>query len=234
MADDIWVEVLTDGVRTGYHAEQDGLKMWEGSYLSRTSESVFSWEVITEMTKGLIERSEYKIRLGPQNAPVIAEQLALFDMGGDAPVYEAPADAPSGILAPARTVPQEVIDLALCTGGNEPNSAERIALFYMRERPEQENEEFLRREFGRANGRGIEYEGRKYAVWFLEDGIHLAQGDSVRTGYSKTVVTWEQVSTRILDLLETGTYLSASELAQVPDKVLHEAMDALLMTPPVT
>ena len=227
---DIWVEVLTDGVRTGYHAEKDGLLMWEGSYLSRTSESVFSWSVITEMTEGLIERGEYKIKLGLQNAPIVVEQLALFDMGGDAPVYEAPADAPSGILAPARTVPQEVIDLALCTGGNEPNSAERIAVFYMRERPEQENEEFLRREFGRANGRGIEYEGRKYAVWFLEDGIHLAQGDSVRTGYSKTVVSWEQASTRILELLDAGTYLSASELAQAPDKVLHEAMDALLMT----
>ena len=227
---DIWVEVLTDGVRTGYHAEKDGLLMWEGCYPSRTSESVFSWSVITEMTEGLIERGEYKIKLGLQNAPIVAEQLALFDMGGDAPVYEAPADAPSGILAPARTVPQEVIDLALCTGGNEPNSAERIAVFYMRERPEQENEEFLRREFGRANGRGIEYESRKYAVWFLEDGIHLAQGDSVRTGYSKTVVTWEQASARILELLEAGTYLSASELAQAPDKVLHEAMDALLMT----
>lgn len=227
---DIWVEVLTDGVRTGYHAEKDGLLMWEGSYLSRTSESVFSWSVITEMTEGLIERGEYKIKLGLQNAPIVAEQLALFDMGGDAPVYEAPADAPSGILAPARTVPQEVIDLALCTGGNEPNSAERIAVFYMRERPEPENISFLRREFGRANGRGIEYEGRKYAVWFLEDGIHLAQGDSIRTGYSKTVVTWEQTSARILELLETGTYLSVSELAQAPDKVLHEAMDALLMT----
>ena len=227
---DIWVEVLTDGVRTGYHAEKDGLLMWEGSYLSRTSESVFSWPVITEMTEGLIERGEYKIKLGLQNAPIVAEQLALFDMGGDAPVYEAPADAPSGILAPARTVPQEVIDLALCTGGNEPNSAERIAVFYMRERPESENISFLRREFGRANGRGIEYEGGKYAVWFLEDGIHLAQGDSVRTGYSKTVVTWEQTSARILELLKAGTYLSASELAQAPDKVLHEAMDALLMT----
>ena len=227
---DIWVEVLTDGVRTGYHAEKDGLLMWEGRYLSRTSESVFSWSVITEMTEGLIERGEYKIKLGLQNAPIVAEQLALFDMGGDAPVYEAPADAPSGILAPARMVPQEVIDLALCTGGNEPHSAERIAVFYMRERPESGNISFLRREFGRANGRGMEYEGRKYAVWFLEDGIHLAQGDSVRTGYSKTVVTWEQASARILNLLEAGTYLSASELAQAPDKVLHEAMDALLMT----
>ena len=227
---DIWVEVLTDGVRTGYHAEKDGLLMWEGSYLSRTSESVFSWSVITEMTDGLIERGEYKIKLGLQNAPIVAEQLALFDMGGNAPVYEAPADAPSGILALAHTVPQEVIDLALCTGGNEPGSAERIAVFYMREHSEQENIAFLRREFGTENGRGIEYEGRKYAVWFMEDGIHLAQGDSVRTGYSKTVVTWGLAAGRILGLLRAGIYLSAAELTQAPDKVLHEAMDALLMT----
>ena len=227
---DIWVEVLTDGVRTGYHAEKDGLLMWEGSYLSRTSESVFSWSVITEMTEGLIERGEYKIKLGLQNAPVMAEQLALFDMGGNAPVYEAPADAPSGILAPARTVPQEVIDQALYTAGNEPGSAERIAMFYMREHSEQENIAFLRREFGTENGRGIEYEGRKYAVWFLEDGIHLAQGDSVRTGYSKTVVSWGLAAGRILGLLRAGIYLSAAELTQAPDKVLHEAMDALLMT----
>ena len=227
---DIWVEVLTDGVRTGYHAEKDGLLMWEGSYLSRTSESVFSWSVITEMTEGLIERGEYKIKLGLQNAPVMAEQLALFDMGGDAPVYEAPADAPSGILAPARTVPQEVIDQALYTAGNEPGSAERIAMFYMREHSEQENIAFLRREFGTENGRGIEYEGRKYAVGFREDGIHLAQGDSVRTGYSKTVVSWGLAAGRILGLLRAGIYLSAAELTQAPDKVLHEAMDALLMT----
>ena len=229
---DIWVEVLagTDKVRVGYHAEQDGLLMWAGSYLSRTSESVFSWGVVTEMTEGLIERGEYKIKLGLQNAPVMAEQLALFDMGGDAPVYEAPEGNLSGPLFPAREVPQAVIDQALYTAGNSYNSAYRVAVFYMRERPEADCIAFLRREFGKENGRGIEYEGRKYAVWFMEDGIHLAQGDSVRTGYSPTVVTWERASARILELLEAGTYLSAAELEQAPDKVLSEMADALLMT----
>ena len=228
---DIWVEVLTDGVRTGYHAEKDGLLMWEGSYLSRTSESVFSWSVITEMTEGLIERGEYKIKLGLQNAPAMAEQLALFDMGGGEPVYKVPPDVPAGIPVPsAHTVPQAVIDQALYTAGNAPGSAARVAVFYMREHSEEENVAFLRREFKTENGRGIEYKGRKYAVWFMEDGIHIAKGDSVRTGHGKTVVTWEQASVRILELLEAGTYLSASELEQAPDKVLREAMDALLMT----
>ena len=229
---DIWVEVLAgaDKVRVGYHAEKDGLLMWEGSYLSRTSESVFSWGVVTEMTEGLIERGAYKIKLGLQNAPVMAEQMSLFGMGGGTAVYEVPETQLTGELFPTRTVPQAVIDQTLYTAGNSHGSAERIAVFYMRQRPEAECIAFLHREFGAENGRGIEYEGKKYAVWFMEDGIHLAQGDSIRTGHSRTTVTWEQASARILELLEAGTYLSALELEQAQDKVLLEMGDALLMT----
>ena len=229
---DVWVEVLAgaDKVRVGYHAQQDGLLMWEGSYLSRTSESVFSWGVVTEMTENLIERGAYKIKLGLQNAPVMAEQMSLFGMGGGTAVYEVPETQRSEDLFPTRTVPQVVIDQTLYTAGNSRGSAERIAVFYMRQRPEAECVAFLRREFGTENGRGIEYEGQKYAVWFMEDGIHLAQGDSVRTGHCRTTVTWEQASARILELLEAGTYLSAAELEQAQDKVLLEMGDALLMT----
>ncbi len=229
---DIWVEVLAgaDKVRVGYHAEKDGLLMWEGSYLSRTAESVFSWGVVTEMTENLIERGAYKIKLGLQNAPVMAEQMSLFGMNGGTAVYEVPETQLTGELFPTRTVPQAVIDQTLYTAGNSRGSAERIAVFYMRQRPEAECIAFLRREFGTENGRGIEYEGKKYAVWFMEDGIHLAQGDSIRTGHSRTTVTWEQASARILELLEAGIYLSALELEQAQDKVLLEMGDALLMT----
>ena len=229
---DIWVEVLagTDKVRVGYHAQQDGLLMWEGSYLSRTAESVFSWGVVTEMTENLIERGAYKIKLGLQNAPVMAEQMSFFDMGGGAAVYEVPEAQRTGELFPARTVPQAVIDQALYTAGNSYNSAYRVAVFYTRQRPEAECVAFLRREFGTENGRGIEYEGQKYAVWFMEDGIHLAQGDSIRTGHSRTTVTWEQVSARILELLEAGTYLSAAELEQAREHTLLEMAEELMLT----
>ena len=229
---DIWVEVLAgaDKVRVGYHAEKDGLLMWEGSYLSRTAESVFSWGVVTEMTENLIERGAYKIKLGLQNAPVMAEQMSLFGMGGGTAAYEVPEEPRSEDLFPTRTVPQKVIDQALYTAGNSRGSAERIAVFYTRQRPEAECTAFLRRKFGTEDGRGIECEGKKYAVWFMEDGIHLAQGDSIRTGHCRTTVTWEQASVRILELLEARTYLSAAELAQAQDKVLFEMGDALLMT----
>lgn len=102
--------------------------MWEGSFLSRTSESVFSWAVVTEMTEGLIERGEYKIKLGLQNAPVMAEQLSFFNMGGGETVYEVPETQRTGELFPTRTVPQAVIDQTLYTAGNSRGSAERIAV----------------------------------------------------------------------------------------------------------
>ena len=229
---DIWVEVLAgaDKVRVGYHAQQNGLLMWEGSFLSRTSESIFSWGVVAEMTEGLIERGEYKIKLGLQNAPVMEEQLSFFDMGGGAAVYEVPEPQRTGELFPTRTVPQAVIDQALYTAGNSYNSAYRVAVFYMRQRPKEDCATFLRREFGTENGRGIEYEGQKYAVWFMEDGIHLAQGDSIRTSHSRTTVTWEQASARILELLEAGTYLSAAELEQAREHTLLEMAEELMLT----
>ena len=223
-----FVEVLTDGVRIGYHKEKDGLLMWEGSFLTRTSESVFSWGVITEMTENLIERGEYKIKLGLQNAPVMAEQMSLFGMGDAAPTYDY-EPAQTGLFPP-QEVPQAVIDQALYTGGNEIGSVSRIAAFYMRERPDEETIAFLKREFKQRNGRGIEYDGRKYAVWFMEDGIHLACGTSVRDGYNRTTVTWERAAKRILELLEAGTYLSTSELSEAQSKALIDMADSLLLT----
>lgn len=227
---DASVEFDKDNVRIGYHKQDDGLLMWEGSYHARTSESVFSWGVVTEMTESLMERGEYQIRMGLQNVPVMAEQLTLFDMGGSAPVFEVDDDQASMPLFPPQEVPQAVIDQALYTAGNESGSAYRVAAFYMREHPEQESENFLRREFGAENGRGIEYEGRKYAVWFTENGIQLAEGTSVRTGHSHTTVTWGRASARILELLNAGTYLSPAELEQAWDKALNNMAVALVYT----
>ena len=126
------MEVLagTNEIRVGYHAEPDGLLMWEGSYLSRVSESVFSWAVVTEMTEGLIERGEYKIKLGLQNAPVMAEQLALFDMGGNTPVYEVLETESSGALFPVKEIPQAVMDQMLCCDNALPNKTNVLYLLW--------------------------------------------------------------------------------------------------------
>ena len=77
---DRFTEILVDDVRVGYRPQPDGLLMWEGAYLSRTSESVFSWVVVAEWTAGLIEKKEYFIntRITPPKSQD-SQQLSLFD-----------------------------------------------------------------------------------------------------------------------------------------------------------
>lgn len=53
---DRYTEIVVDGVRVGYKPQENGLLMWEGAYLSRTSESVFSWSVVAEWTAQLIDK----------------------------------------------------------------------------------------------------------------------------------------------------------------------------------
>ena len=56
---DRYTEVIVDNKRIGYKAQEDGLLMWEESYLSRKSESVFSWHVVSEWLSQLILKNEY-------------------------------------------------------------------------------------------------------------------------------------------------------------------------------
>ena len=59
---DRYTEIIADGQRLGYKPQENGLLMWEGSYLSRTKESVFSWEVVAGWTAQLIDKKEYFIQ----------------------------------------------------------------------------------------------------------------------------------------------------------------------------
>ena len=225
---DTYTELLIENARIGYKKQKDGLLMWEGTYLSRTSESVFSWEVITELTESLIMRGEYKIQLGLQTMPDIVEQLTFFGMGEKSPVYEGVNSVADTPLFSEHEFPQVVIDSALFSAGNQSDSVLRIVVQYMYERPEEENIRFLRREFGKDNGRGIELNGHKYAIWFTENGIQLAEGISVRTGHSHKTVAWADCSARILELLNEGRYISQNELDHTYETVLHSCADGLI------
>ena len=56
---DRFTELIVDGTRIGYKATDDGLLMWEGAYLTRTKESVFSWGIVAELTGNLIDQGTY-------------------------------------------------------------------------------------------------------------------------------------------------------------------------------
>ena len=129
---DRYTEILVDGVRVGYKPQADGLLMWEGAYLSRASESVFSWGVVAGWTAQLIDKKEYFINTKitpPKNYD--SQQLSLFDFSGfNAPVQE---ESEQLSFMPHSQLPQQVIDEALCIGANDKNSRLIICAYFMKD-----------------------------------------------------------------------------------------------------
>lgn len=70
---DRYTEIIADGQRLGYKPQEDGLLMWEGSYPSRTRESVFSWEVVAGWTAQLIDKKRIFHSNGHPAAPYPGE-----------------------------------------------------------------------------------------------------------------------------------------------------------------
>ena len=54
-----YTELDYGDTRLGYKADKSGVLMWEGNFLSRTSESVFSWDLVQSLVADLIEKEKY-------------------------------------------------------------------------------------------------------------------------------------------------------------------------------
>lgn len=67
---DRFTEIIADGQRLGYRPQEDGLLMWEGAYLSRTKESVFSWDLVAGWTARLIDKKNTSFRRTSQGSPL--------------------------------------------------------------------------------------------------------------------------------------------------------------------
>ncbi|WP_234973157.1 SNF2-related protein [Holdemania sp. Marseille-P2844] len=221
---DRYTELIVDGVRVGYKPQEDGLLMWEGAYLSRKSESVFSWGIVAELTAGMIDKKEYFVNTQitpPKN--VDSQQMSLFDIAGfDAPVND---DEPQMTFFSAPTLPQQVIDTALCLGGNEIDSLERIYAYFSKDYPLEKNAAFLQKEY-RRDGKGFFVGDRPYAMWFDENGLRVSHGRSA-TGRIATVLLWEDVAKRIRELLDMGRYVPQTVIDrydEVEKKALSESM----------
>ena len=208
---DRYTEIIADGQRLGYKPQENGLLMWEGSYPSRTKESVFSWDIVAQWTAQLIDKKEYFIQTDiPQLPTQESQQMSLFDFAA----FQQPAQAegtaqPSIFSHPA--LPQQVIDEALCIGANDQNSRLIICAYFKKDKPD--NARFLAEHYGE-NGAGFYLDGRQYAIWYNAEGICIAQGESAQRS-SATLIPWEQAAARIRELLDLGRYMPQSELDRV-------------------
>ena len=222
---DRYTEIIADGQRLGYRPQEDGLLMWEGAYLSRTKESVFSWDLVAGWTAQLIDKKEYFIQTDiPQLPDQESQQMSLFDFAAfQQPARTEGAAQPSVFPHPA--LPQQVIDEALCIGSNHKHSRLIICAYFKKDKPD--NARFLAEHYGE-NGAGFYLNGKKYALWYNAEGIRIAQGESAQRS-SAALIPWEQAAARIRELLDLGRYMSQSELDQVDRYEVNALADRLLL-----
>ena len=217
---DRFTEVIIDGVRVGHHAQDDGLLMWEGSFLSRTKESVFSWELVAELTDNLIEHQTFFLNATVKGPKPLDDQMSFMDLTLSEPAQD--DDAQLTLFSYPR-VSQQIIDEALCVGANDRHSRLIICAHFMKDKPLEENAAFLQKHYG-TNGAGFYFDGKKVSIWYTPEGIRIDHGESALKRHA-TVLTWEDAAKRIRELLDLGRYMPQSELDQVQDyerKVLAE------------
>ena len=130
-------------------------------------------------------------------------QLNLFDEAED-------AQAPS-----AFSFPQEVMDDVLRLGGNTDGLRMRVVAEFEKRRSVDEIAAFLPAVY--QGGNGFTVNGDKYAVWFSDDGIRIAQGEQARYERGAQLIPWADAAVRIGELLDAGRYATKVEVAGAED-----------------
>lgn len=114
------------------------------------------------------------------------------------------------------SMPQTNIDHILRTGGNQNNSIFRIVSMYQKEKNTEENIAFLQKEFG-TGGKGLYLGGTKVSVWYNEQGIHIAKGETALYAKNKQLISWENVEKRITELLSEGQFAPQDAFSDAKD-----------------
>ena len=158
----------------------------------------------------------------PEPEPAQAQQvyqLSLFPSENEqiAWITEAESYTPSAF---SMSIPQEDIDHILRMEGNADHARMMIATEFSKGKSTEKTADFLKNTFH--GGNGIVTDNGRYAVWYAEDGIHIANGDASRYLNSAKVVSWHEAVERIGQLLEQGEYATNVELAEAPG---HERVE---------
>ncbi|MCI8409125.1 MAG: DUF3849 domain-containing protein [Lachnospiraceae bacterium] len=200
--------------RVGYRADENGLTLWKGNYLSRTAEAIIPWNEVRDRIAQYMENDTY---LKPGQVPQWTEpeekyqQLSLFPSLEEQVGNIAAAEASIKYTMPAAfSLPQEQLDTILRSGGGRNNSRKRIYAKYQQGKTPEEMTEFLKNEY-KTTGKGFDFGDNPVSLWFDENGMQVGYGTSAKEA-PLAVMSWQEAESHIRSMVENGTYMSANEI----------------------
>lgn len=224
------VEFEVNGKPVGYQKDENGLRIWEGSQLDKSSDMHLSWDLVKDLVSEIINRHEYVDYNAQQEESLNAEINAFSDFsentdGEQLSLFDFNFEADSGATNLA-IISQDVIDDVLSAGGNELDSIYKIVAQYQKGKSIDENADFLKNEF-KDGLRGQIFDNRKYSVSFDDDGIKIGSGITVNNSHSNTSLSWKQAAERVGELLEQGKFTTQENLSVAWSKEVKSVADSL-------
>ena len=169
--------------------------------------------------------SAFFMETGGEPPPSIDEQqVALFGFGA-APENVMPMTEGQTSIFKSFQISQQIIDEALCLGGNEPYSLERICAHFAKDYPLEDNAAFLQEEYG-ADGKGFFSGDKHVAVWFDENGIRIDLGRRAASQQA-TLISWTDAAKRVRELLDLGRFTPQEVLERAAERERTEIAERL-------
>ena len=173
--------------------------MWEGNYLTRTSESRFSWSAVKGFIEQLIERGEFSENLQASLFSSMVEQQSLIE--------QAEAEKSS-----AFSVSQADLDNELVRGTGFKNGKYRVYQFYQILHTQQDALAFLKKEYGIGGHSHTFLDGSSGFVDHDAKGIRFR----VRGNDGEQNFSWRAIDSRLKELIALDRYLTEKEKAYLP------------------
>ena len=140
---------------------------------------------------------------------------------------ESIAEAESAREAPsALSFTQEEIDHFLRVGSNSENARMRLAEYLATPKLAAEHVAFVKEMYH--GGYGIQTADNMISAWYAEDGIHLVPGREARYVSSAQVISWNDATTRIAELLDAGQFATNVEVAEAHSYELADLSQNIL------
>lgn len=186
---------LEDGRRVGYKTYQNVLHMWEGSYLSRTSQSYFDWGKIAGYFEGMRLLGELKDTMNP--LPTVGGQLSLLEDLAEEKTS-------------AFSFSQEIIDTVIKTSADVKPGKYGIYVYFLKNRTNQQKADYLKDAYGfvgaypAITGTGI-------------DMLASSEGMRITKDETEILLKWGKVAKRIDELIAAGRYMTEKEMEYLPE-----------------